>query len=260
MHWLWHSSRSANIINTRLDDIQDGSELRRGKPATHMVFGIGQTINSAGYAVHLALTEISSWNCPTSMAIFMQEVTQLYIGQGNDLHWTSNLLCPTEEEYWSMNDAKTGGMFRFFTKLMQIRASQNHDLDISNLLNNIGRHFQLRDDYLSLGSDEYTATKGFCEDLDEGKYSLPLIHLIQTLGANDCLLQDMLAQRRVDGKQSLENKHAILKMLKEYGSLDYALDVIHDLQKKIDDEVGRIEKETRVVNSKIRAILQCLNV
>ncbi len=41
-----------------LDDIQDSSELRRGKPATHMVFGSMQTINSAGYRFLVALNEV----------------------------------------------------------------------------------------------------------------------------------------------------------------------------------------------------------
>jgi fusicocca-2,10(14)-diene synthase/ophiobolin F synthase len=40
-----------------LDDIQDSSQLRRGKPAAHVVFGPMQTINSAGYRFLTALTE-----------------------------------------------------------------------------------------------------------------------------------------------------------------------------------------------------------
>lgn len=34
---------------SRLDDIEDGSPLRRSRPATHTVFGIPQTVNSATY-------------------------------------------------------------------------------------------------------------------------------------------------------------------------------------------------------------------
>lgn len=33
----------------RIDDIEDDSMLRRGKPAAHIVFGKAQTVNSATY-------------------------------------------------------------------------------------------------------------------------------------------------------------------------------------------------------------------
>ena len=41
-----------------LDDIQDGSHLRRGLPATHTVFGHSQTINAAGYGIIQALEDV----------------------------------------------------------------------------------------------------------------------------------------------------------------------------------------------------------
>jgi geranylgeranyl pyrophosphate synthase len=34
-----------------LDDIEDGSELRRGHPAAHSVFGTPQTINAASFTI-----------------------------------------------------------------------------------------------------------------------------------------------------------------------------------------------------------------
>lgn len=40
-----------------LDDIQDGSMLRRGMPATHTIYGEAQTINSAGYTITKAIEE-----------------------------------------------------------------------------------------------------------------------------------------------------------------------------------------------------------
>lgn len=40
-----------------LDDVEDRSELRRGKPSSHTVFGPAQTINSAGFRVIEAMSE-----------------------------------------------------------------------------------------------------------------------------------------------------------------------------------------------------------
>lgn len=41
-----------------LDDVEDGSVSRRGRPSTHMVFGTAQAINSAGYQINLAMREV----------------------------------------------------------------------------------------------------------------------------------------------------------------------------------------------------------
>ena len=41
-----------------LDDIEDGSELRRGAPTAHKVFGEALTINSANYLYFVALEKV----------------------------------------------------------------------------------------------------------------------------------------------------------------------------------------------------------
>ncbi len=53
-----------------LDDIEDSSDLRRGKPATHTVFGPMQTINSAGYRFLDALNEVRKLHGESCMAAF----------------------------------------------------------------------------------------------------------------------------------------------------------------------------------------------
>lgn len=50
---LFHAS------SLMLDDIQDSSNLRRGMPTTHTVFGLGQTINSASYNITRALDNVA---------------------------------------------------------------------------------------------------------------------------------------------------------------------------------------------------------
>jgi len=56
-----------------LDDIEDSSHLRRGKPAVHMVFGTMQTINSAGYRFLGALTEVRKLDSELCMDIFCRQ-------------------------------------------------------------------------------------------------------------------------------------------------------------------------------------------
>jgi len=52
---VFSSNSCFGIYNFRIDDIEDGSELRRGQPAAHAIFGIPQTINAANYVYFIAL-------------------------------------------------------------------------------------------------------------------------------------------------------------------------------------------------------------
>ncbi|KAG6830265.1 hypothetical protein H0H93_014090, partial [Arthromyces matolae] len=41
-----------------VDDIEDDSQLRRGQPVAHKIYGIPQTINTANYVFFLAYREL----------------------------------------------------------------------------------------------------------------------------------------------------------------------------------------------------------
>jgi len=97
-------TRRAKFFLYRIDDIQDGSELRRGKPSAHVVFGEGVTINSAQFQYMQAFVEVRKLNNPLCIDIFLDETRNLLIGQGLDLHWTSRVQCPSVPEYLQMID------------------------------------------------------------------------------------------------------------------------------------------------------------
>ncbi len=41
-----------------MDDVEDNSELRRGTPVAHTIYGVPQTINTANYVYFLAMQEL----------------------------------------------------------------------------------------------------------------------------------------------------------------------------------------------------------
>ncbi|KAM3483505.1 hypothetical protein MY8738_003048 [Beauveria namnaoensis] len=252
-----------------LDDMQDASPLRRGKPSTHSIYGTAQTINSATYQYIQATTMASQLGNPACLAIFIEEMQQLHVGQSYDLHWTETARCPSVPEYLKMVDKKTGGMFRMLTRLMLAESptgAQITDADLSRFSCLIGRFFQIRDDYQNLTSADYAQQKGFAEDLDEGKYSFALIHCIQTLGAHTKFAQDamhlhaLLMKRRIEGKLSVEMKKEILAMMDKAKSLNCTLSLLRQLFDELEREVGILEGKFGRDNLSLRVMLEMMRV
>ena len=167
-------------------------QLRRGTPVAHVVYGVPQTLNTANYVYFLALHDIHELNNPTAVKVFLEEMLNLHRGQGMDIYWRDNSLCPSEEDYIHMVTQKTGGLFRLSVSLMQ--AFSQDQRDYIPLVNELGLMYQVLDDYLNLQSSDYHSNKSFCEDLTEGKYSFPVVHSIMAAQGN-AALQHILKQR-----------------------------------------------------------------
>ena len=202
-----------------VDDVQDSSELRRGFPVAHSIFGVPQTINSANYMYFVALQELQKLKNHKAVSTFAEELVHLHRGQGMDLFWRDTLTCPTEDEYLEMVGNKTGGLFRLGIKLMQAESSSS--MDCVPLVNLIGLIFQIRDDYMNLASKEYTHNKGMCEDLTEGKFSFPVIHSIRADPTNLQLI-NILKQKPTD----MQVKRYAVAYMESTGSFEYTRKVV----------------------------------
>ncbi|EHY61264.1 geranylgeranyl pyrophosphate synthetase [Exophiala dermatitidis] len=211
-----------------VDDVQDGSILRRGIPVAHNIFGTAQTINSANYVYFLALQELLHLdNKEEAIEIFTSEMLNLHRGQGMDLYWRDTLTCPTEDDYLEMVQNKTGGLFRLAVKLMQAESPEKGRIDCVPLVNLMGLVFQICDDYLNLSSSVYTKNKGLCEDLTEGKFSFPVIHSIRSNPSNLQLI-NILKQKPTD----VEVKKYAVQYMEGTGSFEYTKKIIQELKHK----------------------------
>ncbi|KAL6715609.1 geranylgeranyl pyrophosphate synthetase [Lecanora helva] len=230
-----------------IDDIEDSSKLRRGFPSAHIIYGIPQTINSANYVYFKAqqhLTMLKDW--PTAMRIFNEEVMNLHRGQGMDLYWRETLTLPTEEEYLDMVSNKTGGLFRLGIRLMMMCSTQC--LDLLPFTNLLGLLFQIQDDYRNLVSDRMTQTKGYCEDLTEGKFSFPIIHAIaHSPTANN----DILNILKSKSEDNTVKEHAVRYMRDVTWSFAHTEEKIKGLHA----DATRAMKELGVANEAMAEIL-----
>jgi geranylgeranyl pyrophosphate synthase len=99
------------------------------------------------------------------------ELSNMYVGQGHDIFWTSSMVCPSTEQYLKMvdystlstecnvfttlkNKAETGGLFRILVRLMTAKSTSPSPPDLTALASLLGRYFQIRDDYINLNSSD----------------------------------------------------------------------------------------------------------
>ncbi|GAB9475558.1 Geranylgeranyl pyrophosphate synthetase [Globisporangium polare] len=225
-----------------IDDIEDSSDLRRGKPVAHHIYGVPATINCANYVYFLSLQRCHALGNEKAMQVYIREMLKLHQGQGLDIFWRDHWQCPTEHEYLDMVQDKTGGLFRLAVGLMQ--AFSECSLDFTPLLNALAVYFQIRDDYINLLDEDYMENKSYCEDLTEGKFSFPLILAIRT-DLEDTRLMHILKQRT----KNVELKKYAVEYMRETGAFERT-------RAKLDEVVAEIRREIAGLGG--NEILECI--
>lgn len=91
---------------------------------------------------------------------------------------------------------------------------------------------------------QMTAAKGFCEDLTEGKFSLPVIHSIQSSSTRNNELLNIVKMHTMDPGLK---KHALWYMQTQTKSLDYTKAMLKDLHQQAQAAVSRIDASNDVI-------------
>ncbi|XP_011706487.1 PREDICTED: geranylgeranyl pyrophosphate synthase-like, partial [Wasmannia auropunctata] len=195
-----------------LDDIQDNSIMREGYPVTHSIYGLGNTINAANYVQFVAFEKLANLH-PAATKIFIEEMLECYRTQGMEIYLTNNFICPTEKDYKIMATRKSSWTVKLAVRLMKLFST--YEGDISSLISAFGMYYQIRNDYCNFFHKNDNG-KSYCDDLTEGKFSLPIIHAINS-NPDDTQIINILKQHTTD----IEMKRHCVKLLDSFGSLKY---------------------------------------
>lgn len=237
------------------DDIEDSATLRRGHPVAHAVYGVPQTINCATYVLLSVFAQISDTLGVELVPVCNDELLKLHRGQGLELYWRDNGICPTIEEYKEMVLNKTGGLFRLAVRLMQGRSES--DVDLVPFANILGIIYQAQDDYLNLKSDTYSDKKGFCEDISEGKFSLPIIHSIRSSAGDTELLEIVKSHTNDD-----DLKMRALECIERTDSFTWTSNLVRQYTKQADAIIAEIRSkghETSGLEQLLRRFVKICN-
>jgi len=181
-----------------IDDIEDSSKLRRGKPCTYKIFQIDIAVNAGNAMYYLPLLPLMAQKTmlTTEMQrdiyeVYVQEMINLSMGQAMDIAWHRGIanadeLC--EEDYLQMCAYKTGTLARMSAKIAAVVAGADKPLveKLGRFAESIGVAFQMQDDILDITGEEFAKKKGGVgQDITEGKRSLLVIYAAKKANSAD---------------------------------------------------------------------------
>ena len=215
---------TASLIH---DDIEDSSDMRRGKPAAHIAYGIDAALNAASWLYFEAPVCIDRLTASPEIkaklyALYTNEVRRLHLGQAADILWHKNReLFPSLEEYSAMVQNKTGTLASLAAKA-GIFAGGGSDEEIERAgktAAEIGQAFQILDDVQNLTTGNPGKKRG--DDIVEGKKSLPVLLHIESHPEDKTRIAEYFAEAQKNGINS-PAVEACISLIERSGAVEQA--------------------------------------
>ena len=162
------------------DDVIDGAETRRGEAAAHTVWGNQVVVLVGDFLYSNALRLAVNQRNQKIMEALSEATTRMTEGELLQLHKTGDPEI-TMDEYFKIISAKPGILISAACRIGAVFAGQSEAREkaLSEFGLKTGVAFQLADDILDYVARQKDLGKKLGKDLDEGKITMPLIHLLK---------------------------------------------------------------------------------
>ncbi len=236
------SATALELLHTAFlvhDDVEDESELRRGRPTLHRRYGRALAVNAGDGLAVLALGALRDNDqrlgrrlSSRVWAEFEFMARQTVDGQARELGWQrENRTDLTHQDYLDLIMKKTC----WYTTVLPLRVGalvgSGGQADLEPLLRFgyfLGSAFQIRDDVLNLVGSTARYGKEPLGDLREGKRTLILLHLLAA--ASDADRDRVEAYLSLPGPERSNQAVAeIAALLHRYGSIAFADEFAHGI-------------------------------
>jgi geranylgeranyl diphosphate synthase type I len=232
-----------------VDDIEDSSELRRGKPCTYKIYGVDIAVNAGNAMYYMPLlplmekkTQVPSETLRDIYEVYVQEMINLSLGQAMDITWhrgIANADSLNEENYLQMCAYKTGTLARMSAKISAVLAGASEELvkRLGSFAESIGVAFQMQDDVLDLTGKKFAEKKGGVgQDITEGKRTLMVIHTLKKADSADRnRLIEILNMHTPD--QTLRNE--AIALMQKYDAIEH---VKHTATRIVEESWSEVNK------------------
>lgn len=207
------------------DDIEDDSELRRGKPCVHKIYGVPNAINT-GDAMLIKVFEIANASkipidrCQKLVARIADRAYGITWGQAFEFSmWNRKQF--TEDEVIKLLRFKTGALTGLSTEAGAIAGggSEEQLKTLGEFGETVGIAFQIVDDLLNVTGDVKAYGKEIGGDIREGKKTVIAAHLLRAAQPKDKKTFTKLLGRK---KITKNETRAVISLYEKYGSIKYA--------------------------------------
>ncbi len=201
------------------DDVMDESTQRRGVETVNAKWGNLQAILAGDFLLAKA-SEIAASLGTEVAALLARTIGHLCAGQIEELRHTYNVNRPVDA-YLSSIDGKTASLYATAARIGGLVAG--HERTVVDALTNYGTAygmvFQIVDDVLDLTATDAQLGKPAGHDMEEGVYTLPVLH---TLAAGGTAATEL---RNVLGKPLSEvERLKVLDIVRSNGGIATAID------------------------------------
>ena len=225
------------------DDIEDSSDLRRGRPTVWKRWGIPQAINTGDAMFTMAFLAIHDLSSSLSTAVTVKAAqllatTCLELTQGQHLDIAyENRDDLSLESYWLMIGGKTAALLSACTEIGALigSASPKRIQAFRNFGKNLGIAFQAQDDLLGIWGNEALTGKSSASDLLTGKKSLPVLFGLQANGA--------FAHRWRKGQISFTEVPQLAGLLESEGGRSYTQESVSHFSSQALADLERTQPE-----------------
>jgi geranylgeranyl diphosphate synthase, type II len=218
------------------DDLEDGSESRRGGETLHRMVGLPRAVNAGDatnvLAVGLLLRNLEVVGVARALSVLHEiefMARQSAEGQAMELDWVAeNAADLTDQDYFSMCVKKTC-WYTFITPCrigLIIGHPSTSDCDLERALAGLTRFglvlgiaFQIQDDLLNLRGELEAYGKEIGGDLYEGKRTLMMNHVLAHAGEASGRILETLAMPRAE--KTREHARFIMDQMQRCGSLEH---------------------------------------
>ena len=215
------------------DDVVDGSKLRRGKVAAHLIWGgsssvlVGDFLFARAFELMVETGSLRALQILAKASSVIAEGEVLQLTRAHDLNLD-------QETYLEIIGAKTAELFAASAEAGAVSANAK-DAEVAALRKfglSLGFAFQLVDDALDYSGAAETLGKNSGDDFREGKATMPLLLAIARTGAREAAFWE-----RVIGR--LEQTDADFRRARELiigvGALQSTLDLAADYAREAKD-------------------------
>ncbi len=221
------------------DDIEDGSDERRGAPTLHRLHGVPIAVNVGDALAMLSfrpLLDNRDILGPRLAMRVLDEVSRMVgesiEGQAMELAWRrDNALDLAEADYLRMVLRKTCWYTTIYPCRVGALIGTRDGADLDRFVRFaffLGAAFQIEDDLLNLVGDHACYGKELAGDIWEGKRTLMLIRLLELASPEERVdLARILARERE--ARTAGDVDWIRSRMDRHGCIDYARQVAHGL-------------------------------